>query len=184
MAQKATNQVEGLEHVPATEHGGGFPPFQTNTFASQVLWLALVFAALYLLMSRIALPRIGSIITARQHHIDRDLAEAKRLKDSSDEALAGYEKAMADARGRAQTLATKAREHHAAEAEATRKALEAKLNAHVAEADKGIAATKAAAMRNVHGVAADAAAAIVERLIGIVPGAKEVEAALADAIKR
>ena len=61
MAQKNAQPVLTEEHVPASEHGGGFPPFQKDTFASQILWLVLVFVALYLLMSRIALPRIGAI---------------------------------------------------------------------------------------------------------------------------
>ena len=61
-----------------TELPGGketFPPFQKDTFASQLLWLALTFVALYLLMSRIALPRIGTILEARRQRIDGDLAE-------------------------------------------------------------------------------------------------------------
>ena len=80
MAQKNAKSIESMEHIPASEHGGGFPPFQKDTFASQLLWLALVFVALYLLMSRIALPRIGSILEARRQRIDGDLAEAARLK--------------------------------------------------------------------------------------------------------
>src|SRR5438132_304775 len=108
MAQKNAQPVTATEHIPASEHGGGFPPFQKETFASQLLWLALVFVALYLLMSRIALPRIGSILEQRRQRIDGDLADAAELKESSDAAIAAYEKALADARGRAQTLANEA----------------------------------------------------------------------------
>ena len=102
-----------------------FPPFQKDTFASQLVWLVLIFAVLYLLMSRVALPRIGAIMDARrQERIEGDLAEAHRLKDESDAAIAAYEKALADARGRAQALANETRERYAAEAEAARKALD------------------------------------------------------------
>ena len=61
MAQKSAKKIESLEHVPASEHGGGFPPFQKETFASQLVWLVLVFVALYLLMSRIALPQSADL---------------------------------------------------------------------------------------------------------------------------
>jgi F-type H+-transporting ATPase subunit b len=61
MAQNSAQPVGSVE-VPASEHGRGFPPFNTETFVSQLLWLALIFLALYLLMSRIALPRVGSIL--------------------------------------------------------------------------------------------------------------------------
>src|SRR5438309_6943608 len=98
MAENSTGNVETLEHVPAKEHGGGFPPFQKDTFASQLVWLILTFVALYLLMPRIALPRIGTILENRRRHIDADLAEAERLRGESEEASAVYEKALADAR--------------------------------------------------------------------------------------
>ena len=76
-------------------------------------------------------------------HIADDLAEANRLKDQSDAALADYEKALADARARAQALANETRERLNAEAEGARKALEAQLNVKLAEAERIIAATKA-----------------------------------------
>ena len=79
MAPKS-KQIETMEHVPASEHGGGFPPFQKDTFASQLLWITLAFVALYLLMSRVALPRIGSIIEDRKQRIASDFAEAERMK--------------------------------------------------------------------------------------------------------
>ena len=63
--------------VPAGEaHGAGFPPFDVHTFPSQLIWLAIAFAALYLLMSRIALPRIANILEERHDRIADDLEEA------------------------------------------------------------------------------------------------------------
>jgi F-type H+-transporting ATPase subunit b len=171
--------------VPAGEHARQFPPFDKQTFPSQLLWLTLTFVALYLLMARVALPRIDSILARRRARIDGDLAEALRLKGESDAAIAAYEKALADARGRAQALVNDARQRQAAEAEGARKALEATLNARIAEAEGSIAHTKTAAMVNVRGIATEAAAAIVERLIGIAPASRDaVAAAVADALKR
>ena len=184
MAEQSAKQVESIEHVPATEHGGRFPPFQKDTFASQFIWLALVFAALYLLMSRVALPRIGSILDERKQRIDGDLAEAQRFKDESDGAIAAYEKALADARARAQTLANETRVKEAARAEAARKELEATLNARIAEAEDIIGAKRLEAMANVQDIATEAAAAIVERLIGSAPAEQTVAGAVAGALKR
>src|SRR4051794_36281818 len=129
MAEKAAQKTAATEQVPSAEHGGGFPPFQKDTFASQILWLVLTFVALYLLMSRVALPRIGAIFEDRKRHIDGDLAEAQRLKGESDAAIAAYEKSLADARARAQVLANETRTREAAAAEAARKELDATLNA-------------------------------------------------------
>ena len=176
------------QHNTGTEHPGeghgGFPPFQPQTFASQLVWLVLAFVLLYVLMSRLALPRVGAIIDARQKRITDDLADAARLKSQSDEALTAYEKAMADARARAQAIANDTREKQAAEAAATRKKLEDGLNAKLAESEKSIAATKQAAMGNVRVIAEDAARAIIERLTGTAPADKAVAEAVADALKR
>jgi F-type H+-transporting ATPase subunit b len=169
--------------VPAEQHSN-FPPFDRQTFPSQLLWLTLVFVALYLLMSRIALPRIDSIMAARRQRIDGDLGEAQRLKDESDQAIASYEKALADARTRAQAVVADARTAQAAQAEAKRKELDAKLNAHIGSAEKGIADSKSAAIANVRGIASEAATAIVERLVGVAPTPDSVAAAVADALKR
>ncbi|MPZ56083.1 MAG: F0F1 ATP synthase subunit B' [Rhizobiales bacterium] len=169
--------------APGGAHKGPFPPFNAETFASQLVWLAIIFVALYLLAARVALPRVASILESRRDRIAGDLAEAQRLKTESDEALATYEKSLADARSRAQTLANQMREQQNAQAEAARKALEQSLNAKLAEAEKFITVTKAAAMGSVRGIAADTAGAIVARMIGSPPRAAAVEAAVDDVLK-
>ncbi len=165
-------------------HKEPFPPFNSQTFASQLFWLVITFVFLYVMMSKVALPRIGAIIDSRQKRIDDDLAEAQKLKTESDAALASYEKALADARNRGQAIATEMRDKQAAASEATRKALETQLNAKLADAEKTIAATKSAAMANVSAIAQDAASTIVERLTGAKPQDQAVAAAVAGALKR
>ena len=184
MAQKSAQPTTSVEHIPASEHGRGFPPFDATTFASQLFWFALTFIALYLLMSRVALPRIGSILEERRKRIEGDLAEAQRLKGESDAAIAAHEKALSEARGRAQTLANETREKAAAAAETRRKEVDAGLHARIAEAEKAIASTRSAAMANVRGIASDAAAAIVERLTGVAPASHDVGEAVANVLKR
>ena len=165
-------------------HGGNFPPFNASTFASQFLWLAVTFVLLYLLMSKLALPRIALIFEQRRARIAEDLAEASRLKAAADDSIAAYDKALAGARARAQAMASEARDKLAAEADKSRKVLEDRLNARLAEAEKAIAATKTAAMANVRGIAVEAAAAIVHRLIGVSAPEKAVVEAVDDVLKR
>ena len=182
MAEPA--HTTSTEHVPKGEHGGGFPPFNSQTFASQLVWLVVFFLLLYVLMAKWALPQVARALENRQKRIADDVAEASRLKEQSDAALADYEKALADARSRAQAIANETREKQAAAAEAARKKTEDELNQKLAEAERTIAATKQAAMRNVRAVAEDAAAAIVERLIGSAPSKNAVATAVADVLKR
>ncbi|MBV9954539.1 MAG: F0F1 ATP synthase subunit B' [Pseudolabrys sp.] len=171
-------------HTEQPGHKAPFPPFNGETFASQLFWLVLCFVFLFVMMWKVALPRIGAIVDTRQKKIDDDLGAAEALKKQSDDAIAAYEKALADARNRAQAIANETRDKQAAAAEAQRKSLEDQLNTRLAGAEKTIAATKQAAMGNVRVIAADTAKAIVERLIGSAPDDQAVSAAVADALKR
>ena len=164
-------------------HKAPFPPFQKDTFASQLVSLVIAFVALYLIVSKIALPRVGSVIDARQNAIDGDLAEAQKLKDASDTALKSYESELAAARSRAQAIGAETRETLNAASEAERKTLEQRLSAKLAEAEKTIAATRDGAMSNVRGIAADAAAAIVQQLTGVMPDGKSVDSAVDASLK-
>lgn len=163
----------------AAEAGGAFPPFDTSHFVPQLIWLAIVFAVLYWLMSRIALPRVTEILDARRSRIDGDLASAAAAQKSADEAAAAYEKTLADAKAKAQATAQTMRNQIAAETEAKRKALEESLNAKIAASEAQIAQTKAQAMSNVASIAQGAAADIVKRLTGREPDGAAVSAAIA-----
>jgi F-type H+-transporting ATPase subunit b len=170
-------------HTEADGHGGGFPPFESSTFASQLVSLAIAFVLLYVIVSRIALPRVGAVIDARANKIEGDLAEAQKLKDESEAALKAYEADLAAARSKAQAIGAETRDKLNAASEAERKALEDKLSAKLAEAEKTIAATRASAMSNVRGIAADAAGAIVQRLIGVTPDSSTVASAVDASLK-
>lgn len=175
--------AEPTTHSEAPGGHNSFPPFQTQNFPSQLVWLVLCFLLLYVLMAKVALPRIGSIFAVRSKRIADDLEAAQRSKEQSDAAQSAYEKALADARSRAQAIANKTREQQAAAAEEINKRLEAQLHERLAAAEQSIAATRTAAMGNVGTIAADTASAIVERLIGQVPAQHEVAAALSDTFK-
>ena len=170
-----------------TEIPGGtppFPPFDKETFPSQLLWFALTFAALYLMMSRLALPRIDSILTKRRQHIAGDFREAERLKRESDAALAAYERELTQARTRAQALFNQFCQRLAADAEVGRQALDVRLDARIAEAEKRIAASKAAAMSHIRAITTEATVAIVARLLGHAPADGAVAAAVSKAFER
>ncbi|QRG09467.1 F0F1 ATP synthase subunit B [Xanthobacter dioxanivorans] len=161
-----------------------FPPFDGTTFASQLLWLVLSFGLLYLLMSRIALPRIGRILEERHDRIADDLEEAAKHKAESEAAQASYEKALAEARAKANSIAGETRNRLAADSDANRKALEAELADKLAAAEQRIASTKTEALTHVKGIAVDATNTIVNTLIGTTPATADVEQAVDGALAR
>jgi len=170
--------AEPTTHTEVPEGHGGFPPFDKTTFPSQLLWLSVIFVLLYVLMARVALPRIASILQDRRKHVDDNLAEAQRFKEQSDAVIAAREQALADARAHAQTIINTKLQQHAAEAKESRTRFEEQLRKRLATAEQSIAERSSAAMANVEAIAADSVVAIVERLIGKTPTKEEVAEAL------
>jgi F-type H+-transporting ATPase subunit b len=161
MAAETTSEVhhEGGGH-------GVFPPFDASTYPSQILWFVIAFAILYALMSRVALPRVGEIKTMRSDKIASELDQAQKLQAEADAAGAAYEKTLADAKARAQSLAQEMHAKLAAETAGKRHELEADLNIRLAAAEAQIRDMKAKAMSNVSAIAREAAAQIVQHLTG------------------
>jgi F-type H+-transporting ATPase subunit b len=95
MAEKTSAHTE----VPSGGHKQ-FPPFERDTFASQLFWFAISFVALYVVVAKIGLPRIGSILEARHSRIAADLAAANRLKEGADAAMTAYKKSLERVRAR------------------------------------------------------------------------------------
>jgi F-type H+-transporting ATPase subunit b len=172
----ATTEAEGGEHATV------FPPFDASTFGSQIFWFALMFAVLYVLMSRVALPQIGSIIDKRKARIEGDLREAERLRGETDKAVAAYEQALADARKNAHGIAEETRASIKADLDGKRKVVEDDLGRKVAEAEARITANKNEALGRVGEIASETAAALVTQLTGEANQA-EVNAAVAEAVK-
>lgn len=162
----------------------GFPPFDTSTFASQLLWLAITFGFFWWLMAKKILPRIGEILETRRDQIARDLETAQALKDQTDKAIAGYEKALADARAKAQSIAAETRAQLNAETDAKRQAAEAGLSAKLASAEAHIGEIKAKALSEVGGIATETAEVLIERLIGAGASKDEIAKAVSGALAK
>ena len=167
----------------AAEAASVFPPFDTSTFPSQLLWLALSFGVLYYLMSKTIAPRIAGILEDRHDRIASDLAEAERLKRETDEAMAGYETALSEARSRAQTIANETRDKLSAETAHRREQSEAELATKLGEAETRIRELKDSALAEVDTIANDAAGALMEALAPSSVSADDIAKAVADAGK-
>lgn len=159
------------------------PQLNPLDWAPQLIWLVITFGILYLLMKWVALPKIGSVIETRQGRIAGDLETADKLRRETQEAIAAYEQALAEAKARAHAIAQGARNKLKDEVAAERAALERDLGAKSAEAEARIQEAKASALKEVNAVASETATEIVRRLIGVAPTKPEVSAAVAAARK-
>jgi F-type H+-transporting ATPase subunit b len=156
------------------------PQLDISTWPPQLFWLAVTFFALYFVISRVAIPRTGGVIALRKSTIDGDLASAQKLKVETENAVKAYEAALADAKAKANAIATENRNALNTEIEAERAKLDAALGAKIATAEKKVMASRDKALQDVSGMAADIAAQIVQQLTG----AKVTKAAAAAAVSK
>ncbi|HWY61043.1 MAG TPA: hypothetical protein VNW15_04000 [Rhizomicrobium sp.] len=152
--------------MASTESPGGFPPFDTTTYPSQIFWLAVTFAFLFVVLWRVAGPRINGVITARRGAINSDIAAAQKARGDAEEASAAYQTALQGARKRAQTLAENNRQTLNAEIAKAKAGADQAAASAMAKAHERIAATQEQARGHVAKAAAEAAIAIVARLTG------------------
>ena len=142
------------------------PQFDPAVWPTQLFWLAVSFVVLYLLMARVALPRISTILEEREFRINDSLRRAESLKQDAEAAVAAYEKLMADARAKAQDQVHSVRERAARDAAERHAELNDRLSAEVAAAETRIAGARDQAIGELRGLAVDVAGAAVERLVG------------------
>lgn len=159
------------------------PQLDPLDWGPQLIWLVLTFGILYLLMVWVALPRIGSVIDKRAAHIAGDLAAAEKFRRETEEAIAAYEQALAEAKQKAHAIVEEGRAKLKAETDAERAKLEKELAVKSAEAEARIEKAKAAAMTEVNSVASEVAADIVKQLTGTAAPKGDIEKAVIAARK-
>ena len=159
------------------------PQFDPTFFAPQVFWLLLTFTVLYVLMSVVALPKIGAVLDERQRKIDDNLDKAAQLKAEAEAAVAAYEKALSESRAHAHSVIKEASDRLAHEADERNKALAARLADQVKDGEARIAQAKDKALANVRDVAIDVAGSVFARLVGSAADAARLETAVAAALK-
>jgi F-type H+-transporting ATPase subunit b len=158
------------------------PQLDYHTFVPQLVWLAITFVVLYILMASLGLPKVKAAIEGRRHHLDSDLGRAAALKEEAEAALAAYQKTLADARAAAQDTLRQMGEKLAAEAAARQHQLAATLAEQIAAAEARIAAGKEQALADIRGIAADVGGAVVAKLTGAAPNPLAMTSAVGHAL--
>ena len=142
------------------------PQLELHDFAPQLIWLVISFVILYIIMSRVALPRIAEVLEERRDRIASDLDKAEQLKQKTDEAIAAYEQSLAEARTHAHAIAQETRDKLSGEVDAEKSQVEKQIADKTTKAEARIAKAKADALTHVNEVAADVADSVVKHLIG------------------
>lgn len=169
-------------HSAEVASAPGMPQLDFSTWGNQIFWLVLALIVTYLILSRVALPRIGAVLAERSGTITNDIAAAEDLKVKAVEAEEAYNKALADARAEAQQIVADAKADIQADLNKAIAKADAEIAAKAAESEKAISEIRATAMDNVEIVAKDTAKEIVSAMGGKAD-AKTVNAAVSARMK-
>lgn len=156
------------------------PQLDPSVWPTQLFWLAITFIALYLVIWRIALPRISDVLEARQRKLDDDLKKATALKEEAETILAEYQKMRADAQASAHGVLQKAQDEMKAEAQRQHSETAARLARQTEEAEARIDEAKSAALTSLEGTVNEVVAAATEKLIGVKAGDQEISRAVGE----
>lgn len=159
------------------------PQLDISTFTPQIVWLIITFGVLYLLMAKLALPRIGSILEQRQNRIDDNLAMAQNLKRESEVDAESYETAIFEAREQARTSTQLAIKEMSEESQRRQSELNDRLVSEVKSAEERIAQARKKAMSNISEMAEDIVLDVAETLIGITPNKDAIKNAVSAKLK-
>ena len=160
----------------------GMPQLCIDWFPNQIFWLVVTLVAIYLILSRVALPRIASVLAERRGTITNDIAAAEELKLKAADAEKAYEKALADARSEAMRIAAETRAEIQGELDQAMAKADAEIAARASESEARIAEIRDGALEAVKDVAKDTAKEIVAALGGKAD-ARTVTAAVTDRMK-
>ncbi len=165
------------------EASSGLPQLDVTTYPSQLFWLAVTFVVLYVLMSRVALPKIADVLEERQERIESDLGKAEQLKTEAEAVRADYEKAVAEARASAHALSKDASDDVAAKAAEAETEAAKKSAEQMKRAEARIANAKRSALEGVRTVAKDVSTDAVRKLIGVDVASDDADAAVGAAME-
>jgi F-type H+-transporting ATPase subunit b len=154
------------------------PQLQPDDFAPQLIWLAIIFASLFFILSRRALPRIEQVLGERKSRISGDLESARHAQQQSEKAMERYEAEIAAAKAKGQGVTRAGREKLEAELNEKRGALDQQLAAGAAETEKRIRGILERASGEMEAMTSSVVSDIVKRLAGVEASEEEVRAAL------
>jgi F-type H+-transporting ATPase subunit b len=195
-AESVDANVEALDTAAAPGHGGEttgqevlavaettMPQLDVGLYPNLIFWLIVSLVAIYLMLTRVALPRIQAILAERNDAISNDLEQAASFKRRAQEAEAAYNAALAKAREESQKIAAEAKAQVNRELAALMAKADAEIAAKSAESEKRIREIEASAAESVTEVARATAAEIVAAFGPRAASAEAIDAAVAARLK-
>ncbi len=161
----------------------GMPQLDFSTYPNQIFWLVVSIVVLYFIVSKVALPRIGSVIEDRHNAIANDIEQASEFKRKAEEAEAAYNAALTEARAQAMHIAGVAKAEIKADVDAAIAKADAEIAAKSAESAVRIDEIRASALKSIEEVAGAVVNDIIAAIMPTTSDEKATKAAVAARLK-
>ena len=172
-----TNLVESAE-------SGGMPQLNTKFWFSQIFWLILTFGILFVVLSKLILPKISKNLEIRKSQILENIETAENQRQESENKIKEYEKIVLESKIEAKNYFNKAREKVLKDIDKKRKVLEINVNEEIAKVEKEIAELKNKSSETINKIAIETSSDIVKELIGIQVNNSSISATVEDISKK
>ena len=162
----------------------GMPQLNPEFWTAQILWLILIFLALYVINWKIFLPKITNSIENRKSRIINDLSEAEKLKENAEKKLIEYNKIISDARKEAIKIINENKKKLESDIENKKRKFSEEIEKELSNAEKEIKNLKRESVLNINKIAKEISSEIVKQVIGSDVNMSNVSAIIDDVSKK
>ena len=170
--------------IVESSESSGMPQLNPEFWISQIFWLIIVFGVLFVILSKLILPKISANLEARKSQILENIGAAEKQREESENKIVEYEKIILDSKNEAKNYFSKAREQILKDIDKKRKVLENEINEEIKKAEKEIIDLKNKSPEKINKIAVEASSDLVKQLIGVEVNNSSISAIVEDVSRK
>jgi F-type H+-transporting ATPase subunit b len=163
---------------------GGMPQLNPEFWISQIFWLSLTFGILYIVLSKLILPKISNNLESRKSQILENIEAAEKQREDSETKIKEYEEIITKSRIDAKTIFNQAREKALKDINAKREVLDKQIDEEINKAEVEIKSLREAAPEKINKIAIETSSELIQKLIGAEVNNSSISAIVDDLSKR
>ncbi|MDC0250588.1 F0F1 ATP synthase subunit B [Candidatus Pelagibacter sp.] len=163
---------------------GGMPQLNPEFWISQIFWLTLTFGALYIVLSKLILPKISDNLESRKSQILENIEAAEKQRENSEEKLKEYEEIVSKSKMEAKSIFNQAREKALKDIGAKREVLDKQIDEEISKAEQEIKGLQSGAAEKINKIAIETSSELIQKLIGAEVNNSSISAIVDDLSKR
>ena len=163
---------------------GGMPQLNPEFWISQIFWLTLTFGILYIILSKLILPKISDNLESRKSQILENVEAAEKQRQNSEEKLKEYEKIVLKSKMEAKSIFNQARDKALKDISAKKEVLDKQIDDEVGKAEQEIKVLQGGAAEKINKIAIETSSELIQKLIGAEVNNSSISAIVDDLSKR